>query len=888
MAACQISPAISLLPEYPQPSPTPILSEVMMRIQLDYVDTHQLQAEKLFRTTLIALEQKIPELQVRLPHKTSAKATTQILLRRQPHVLSQQPPTSFYELHQQLQKLLVLVQEKFSAYEMQNLELWTLRTILAQIDQHSIVLAPELYAEFTINTRGNFAGVGIMVGLRNNQLTVISPIEGGPAERAGIQAKDVILKIDGENTENMSLSNILQHLRGKMGSQVFIEVSRQELDSPLQFQLTRESIHIASVESFDWEQQQQKFRFVRLKAFQENTAKELEKHLQHLEEVAGVILDLRNNPGGLLQEAIRVSDLFLPDKQIVVSTVDNRARKIYHSHQLLKDPLLIKIPLVILVNGGSASAAEIVSGALQHAQRAVIIGEQTFGKGSVQSVWPITGKAGLKLTIARYLTPNNQSIQSVGITPNLLLHPALVHTEKIRLLQTQRQRSPKAPDFRLQYLKTLNNSSHSTNSTSLAKQKIEQDYFVSLAAKYLLSNQESMNKKLQQVVDQADQEQQEVLIQALQKKGLDWQAGTSTLAKRKVKIDLVIEQKEDLPPNYWKKITGSLARNQKSRFQVTVRNLGIAPLSRVLVYSKSKRVLLNQLEFPIGRLKKGESRSWTFEFLPGNHPLQSWEPFQLIAVDHSGEKIGETNEVLGFDPLPEYKFKVAFQLWDDGRFNSKGNGDRKPQAGEIVSIHIKMTNRGHVKSRETTIQLQSDSSLTMLRDQLLLGELLPEQTKEGYFQVQIPPEIGSLGKWKLEVRNHSSHEAVFHYSWQADQNIVEQQLMPPKVKDLKIVDHEGLFPKTEQSQLRLQGTLFDDQQLQDAFIVLNGRKTHYWDFTQTKNSAYQLNAVFNLQLGDNRATLIFRDNLGLLSQKSLQFWREESLPSANRLSIDAQ
>jgi carboxyl-terminal processing protease len=270
-----------------------------------------------------------------------------------------------------------------------------------------------------VETEGRFGGLGIEITIRDDILTVVSPIESTPAFRAGIQPGDQIVKVNGESTKELSLIEAVKKLRGPEGSSVTIAIMRQGFSEPKDFTLSRAVIQIKSVR---WTKLQDDVGYIKLRSFQKTSAEELEEALQDLGEqkIHSLVLDLRNNPGGLLEQAIAVSDLFLEGGKLIVYTkgrLANQSMKGYSKN----DGLHVSYPLAIIINGGSASASEIVAGALQDLGRATVVGTQSFGKGSVQTIIPLSDGSGLRLTTAKYYTPKGSEIHGKGITPDIVV-----------------------------------------------------------------------------------------------------------------------------------------------------------------------------------------------------------------------------------------------------------------------------------------------------------------------------------------------------------------------------------------------------------------------------------------------------------------------------------
>lgn len=302
--------------------------------------------------------------------------------------------------------------------------------MLASLDPHSSFMPPETYKEMKIETKGTFGGLGIEISIKDGILTVISPIEDTPAYRAGIKAGDQILKIDDKYTKDLTVMEAVKRMRGTKGTKVILSIMREGFERPKEFPLVRDIIQVKSVK---FKTLDEGYGYVRIAQFQEKTADDLHKALESLQEsnkgkINGLVLDLRNDPGGLLDQAVRVSEQFLDEGKLIVYTEgrEKESQMRFTSRKGDKQP---NYPIVVLINSGSASASEIVAGALQDHKRAVVMGVQSFGKGSVQTILPLSDNSGLRLTTARYYTPSGRSIQAKGITPDIVV-------EKIELAST--------------------------------------------------------------------------------------------------------------------------------------------------------------------------------------------------------------------------------------------------------------------------------------------------------------------------------------------------------------------------------------------------------------------------------------------------------------------
>jgi carboxyl-terminal processing protease len=326
--------------------------------------------------------------------------------------------TETYEELKTFSEVLTQVQKSYvDETKVKDLVQGAIRGMLSTLDPHSAYMTPEMFKEMQVETKGEFGGVGIQIGVKENRLAVIAPIEGTPAYRAGIKPGDFIIKVNDEPTKDLTLMDAVQKMRGPKGSKINLTIQREGTPDPLQFMLIRDTIKIESVKSKVLDN----IGYVRLTQFQESTGRDLGKVLKQFKDqkLQSTILDLRNNPGGLLTASVEVSEQFLPGGKLVVYTKGRESKKdewIAKGKDQMDDS-----PMIILINEGSASASEIVAGALQDYGRAVIVGTTSFGKGSVQTILPLGDGSGLRLTTAKYYTPKGRSIQTTGITPDIVV-----------------------------------------------------------------------------------------------------------------------------------------------------------------------------------------------------------------------------------------------------------------------------------------------------------------------------------------------------------------------------------------------------------------------------------------------------------------------------------
>ncbi len=311
----------------------------------------------------------------------------------------------------------------------------SLRGLLSSLDPYSTFFTPEEFKEFTSETQGEFGGLGIEITMENNKLLVVSPIEDTPAYKAGLKPGDWIVEINGEPTDKMTLFQAIKKMRGEPGTKVTLTIFRKGIEKPFKVEIVRDMIKVKSVKTKELENG--KIGYIRLTQFQENSADDFEKALKQFNNKEGIIIDLRNNPGGLLTSAISISSMILPKGKLIVYTQgrSSDSKEEYYSE---RDPVIPnEIPIAVIVNKGSASASEILTGSLKDNKRAIIVGDTTFGKASVQTLIPLQDGSGVKLTIAHYYTPSGNLIMNKGITPDIIVK--MTEEEEIEKAKAERE-----------------------------------------------------------------------------------------------------------------------------------------------------------------------------------------------------------------------------------------------------------------------------------------------------------------------------------------------------------------------------------------------------------------------------------------------------------------
>ena len=352
-----------------------------------------------------------------------------------------------------------------------------IKGMLEGLDPHSTFLNEKDFKDLQIGTKGEFGGLGIEITMEGGYVKVITPIDDTPAFKAGIEAGDLIIEIDNKSVQGMSLGEAVDLMRGKIGTSIFLTIAREGENSPIEVKIIRDKIKVKSVK---YEIIDDSYGYIRISSFQSKTGNNLKKAIKELKvksknNIKGYVVDMRNNPGGVLGAAVDVSDAFIKGKKKIVFTKGRTEDAMYEFVSNNTD-LADGKPIVVLINGGSASASEIVAGALQDHKRAIIMGTQSFGKGSVQTILPITSKTAVKITTARYYTPKGRSIQAKGITPDIIV-------ENLELGSSSQDKILKESDL-MGHLKNSDNKNSKENKKKQNK-KLENDYQLSEAINLL-------------------------------------------------------------------------------------------------------------------------------------------------------------------------------------------------------------------------------------------------------------------------------------------------------------------------------------------------------------------------------------------------------------------
>ncbi len=758
----------------------------------------------------------------------------------------------------------------------QNVEYAVIDEMLETLDHHSGIITPQVYKEFMVETEGSFGGLGIVIGIRNGQLTVIAPIEGTPAYNLGIKPNDKIVQIEDESTVNMSLIEAVGKLRGPKGTSANVYIMREGFPEPKRFSIVRDTIKIESVEAFNIGD---RVGYVRIRDFQRNTLDSLKAGLRSLKKndnnLRGIILDLRGNPGGLLDQAERISNLFLKNG-VIVTTWTGDSKKPYRA---IPDDFEFGGKIVILADFGSASASEILAGALKNNERAVLVGERTFGKGSVQQIFELNDGSALKLTIAHYLTPGDISIQDIGITPDIELDPVMVSTDKPfdtpsqdrlreqldgqKRTNVESKESKEKPIYSIIYLETpkeIKQDGEETPEEALSREekrkKIENDFSIKVA-KDILSGSNSLLRKeilgqIQGEIKQISESEGKKIQERWQKTGIDWSVSDNASATHGISV----------------KITPSPAMaksGEKLRIRAEVENTGAAPIYRLRAMTKSDNPVFDGKEFIFGKLAPGEKRQWNVTFEIPKGAITREDEISLNFEDAYKTTLPDFKFKVETGGLPRPVFAFNYEIVDDGRFGSSGNGNGIAEPGEIVGLLVRVKNSGGGSSEKSTLALKdlSGGSVFLKTGRSGLDQLNPGEVKEATFTFTVRKPEFDL---ELGILDETFREGL-----------IDKIHFPQKTATIGTFDEPPYITisnpplSTMSQEVTLNGSVRDKEGVTLVSVFVGDDKVA---LLPSDSKEVPISAKVKLNKGTNLITILAKDKGGLVSRESIVVRRE--------------
>ena len=688
-----------------------VLNSVLLHLKDSYVEPERINPAKMLISALEEIQSAIPEVVIRHDAQggePDARATqVEVQVNETQKSFDVQGIASLWEMSFKLKEIFTFIEGSLGDdpdVKFQDIEYAAINGMLSTLDPHSTLLPPQNYQDMQTQTGGKFGGLGIVISVRDGALTVISPIEGTPAAKQGIKSRDQIVRINEESTVNMDLTEAVNMMRGEPGTKVTLWVLRQGWTEPKKFVVERAIIKIESVDS---QPLANKVGYLRIKNFQANTFADTKRHLQQLRDkmggLQGLVLDLRDNPGGLLDQSILISDLFL-DEGTIVSTV-GKGNKLRDKKSAMSTGTEPKYPIIVLVSSGSASASEIVSGALQNNDRAVVLGNTTFGKGSVQVLYEFPDKSALKLTVAQYLTPGDVSIQGQGISPDLFTLPALITKDAIDMYANTVVREGDLATA----LTNKNTRKEPVSGKDLVRyymppqkkdefedpEKFKEDFDIRLAQRLLVAagstwRRADLLKATKAELDRVNAKEMDAIQAELKKLGVDWTPGKNVDAPR-YELTFETSTKEPL-----------VKAGESITITAVLTNKGDKPLYQMKAISQSENKVFDDREFIFGKVDPGASQRWSVTFkVPGDQPSRD-DFIKFLVSDDSRELDGAHGVNLSMQGQPTPHFALTYEL-------EEPSGDGLLQVGEDVKFKILVQNTGKVDSAETLVYLKNAS-----------------------------------------------------------------------------------------------------------------------------------------------------------------------------------
>jgi len=848
-----------------------LITHALQAVSQNYLEPDLIEPADMLEGAIEAMERLIPEFLVSYDGSRPVAVTVGIATKK----LRVDKVSSLSKLRQAMVNILSFVDLNYVGnIEKPDIEYAALEGMLNKLDPHSSFLPPKVYKEFRIGTKGTFGGLGIVISIKDGDLIVISPLEGTPAWRAGMKAGDKIVQIGDESTINMSLTDAVNKLRGKVGTKVRIVISRPGTSSPFSVTLTRAVINIDSVQSTTLAANGKKIGYVKVKSFQSNTDDDFMKALAafHKEgKIDGLILDLRNNPGGLLNQAIDLVDHFLSSGTIVTTVA---------SHNVLMDKedanpydLQPDYPMIILINEGSASASEIVAGALMAHDRAVIMGHRSFGKGSVQTLFEIGQDSAVKLTIAKYLPAGTMSIQSVGITPDIELIPKTVDRKQMDLVEDE---VPSEADlekhlektgetlgkseYRIGYYKPFEDTKDDTALRMREYSKVPdvaEDFAVQLAKKLLASVVSSTRKNILKEIKKplltAEEEQNKIIFRKLAALGIDW----STIPK---------EKKSQLQVKYNLMRSGIPIKTAQAgteiQLELVATNIGKGEFGRLLAVGQSESPLLKNKEFVFGKLIPGQTRSWQIPLeIPESMPAQDLI-MELSFHEENGNIPTSLNTIIPIESKLPPRFAFKYNL---------------SKAGSSYRMTVTAYNVGKGTSSAESVMTLANKSGTKIfieRGRTVLGTLAPGASGSTTFRFRT-------------MRDFNDPQMKF------DLNIVDPKRLVLLSKEISIDPKDGaITPKagsryeppsivlhnpartTDEDFYELKGLIHDNDAVKDFYIFVGNKKVAYYANPKATNEM-KIYTRLPLEDGPNAVNIAARDEFDLTERAIFVIQRAE-------------
>jgi len=719
-----------------------IFNKTLLKVKERYVDPSRIDPKKMLYAALDSVQFNIPEV---LVEPDTVKNTVAVAVNDKREVFSTDDVDSPWRLVGKLRLIFKFIETNMNGgADLAKVEYAAVNGMLSTLDPHSILMDPEQARDMDVSTSGKFGGLGIVIRMIDRKLTVVKPMKDTPAWKKGIKANDHIVKINNELTENLTSNEAVDRMRGDPKTGVTLWIERKGEPNLLRFDLVRDLIHVSQV---DHKLLDHGVGYIKVKQFSKGIASDVADAMKEMsgQGATSWILDLRGNPGGLLEEAVQLSDLFV-DSGTVVTTVSLRDREARRAERGFGDTTS---SLAVLVNSGSASASEIVAGALKNLDRAAIVGTRTFGKGSVQELYDNDDHSKLKLTIAQYLTPGDRSIQNLGIVPDIqlqrmyipekndspqdfirMLAPTHTYGEKdldAHLVSTYAKDGDK-PAYEVPFLVERKKQKDPEADKATAPpddedgpddDEIQEDFEMRFAKELVSSVNANTRPKLvagaSKLIAKVHADQEKQLVDALAKIGVDWSAPVGGDAAN---LDVSVATTP----------SGSLKAGEEVSLTATVKNTGTGAAYRVLPRIVADDGMFTDVELPIGKVAAGETKTFTAKLKVPTDANDRVDRLGLEVHEAKNAVAHVTPGEVKIEAAPKPVFAYSWQLVDEG------NGDGLVQRGEKYKLEVQIKNTGSGPTQEATVLLRNATgdgvTLDKSRIELKDTPLAPGQVKE--------------------------------------------------------------------------------------------------------------------------------------------------------------
>ncbi len=868
-----------------------ILDRTLIAVAQNYYDPDRIAPQEMLGGALDEIQLGIPEMLV--TNRDGAKLGVTVGLASKQ--ITAKPMSNLADLSRTMLEVLGFTLAHYSSDEdtpPEEVEYTAAEGMLRSLDPHSGFLPPKVYKEFKIGTKGNFGGLGIVISIKDGMLTVIAPIDGTPASAAGIMAGDRILQIDDESTINMSLTDAVNKLRGDVGSKVTIA-----LETPgrpvRKLSLTRALINIESVKSTLLSEDGKRIGFLRIKNFQSNTDDDVEKALADFHKdgakLDGLIIDMRNNPGGLLNVAVDVANRFMR-QGIIVTTVGPR-NKIMDVDEATGVGTEPNYPIVVLMNEGSASAAEIVAGALALNNRAVTAGQRSFGKGSVQTIIEVGEGAAIKLTIAQYKPAGRQSIQVRGIAPDIALIPSTVVVDEVNIVEDKPMTEKdldhaiaeekieggplSEPKFRIHYSSPKRDEKWLEQRSQREYSKdpdLAGDFEVELARKLIAqagdAGADEMLKKAASVIKSLQEEQHKAIANELAKLGIDWKKAP---ANGKPSIAISHRLTRGGQPIQRAKA------GDKLKIEISATNSGKGSASQLIAVGESETSYLEGLEFPFGRLDPGQTRSFSVpvEIPEGEPSAIRIMKLKFDEANGNAPVAGEITLQVDELPYPAFSFEMKLPTLSQGRPMPKG-------ASIPMSVDVANTGKG-TSSEETVVTLSNEcgEKVFIERGRSKVGALAPGAKKRVSFSFHITDgedgedgcavKLSIVDLKRLAILSKNVELAIANGTTKP---AADRAYGPPTI------ELEALAKTTDAQSVNISGTVKDSDPVRDCFVFVKDRKVAYVPNSEESDSmSFSVNVP--LEEGSNNIIIGARDMQDITARKMVVVERRKAKPASD-------